>query len=999
MIGKTVSHYRILEKLGEGGMGVVYKAEDVKLKRIVALKFLPPKALDSEDEKDRFLKEARAAASLDDTNICTVHEIDEADDRTFIAMAYIEGQSLKQKIASGPLKIDEAVGIAIQIASGLHDAHESGIVHRDIKNGNIMVTTKGQVKIMDFGVAKLTKETSVTEAGTTIGTAAYMSPEQTRGEGVDHRTDIWSLGVVLYEMITGQKPFQGDYEQAVVYSILNEEPEPMTGLRSGVPMELERIVGKALIKDPAERYQHVDELLVDLKRLRREGETTSKVQPLQPAEKESRRRRLKRIGIPVGIAAVVALAFLFLRPFIFEQVLVSSPKPIAVISFENQTGDERYDYLQTAIPNLLITNLESSKYLSVTTWERMRDLLKQIGREGVTLIDRDTGFELCQRDGIEAIVLGSFTMAGDMFATDVKVLDVDTKELLASVNSRGRGVGSILEKQIDELSKGISRGFGISERKLETEELSIADVTTNSMEAYNYFLRGRDEYEKFYFEDARGFLDKAVEIDSTFAVAYLYLARVDAMLGDVRERDESFEKAKRFSQKATEKDRLLIEASYAGTIEQDEEKMFDILKETAKKYPKEKRVFIDLAAYHLRKRDAPGSVEDAIRACERALELDADFGAAINMLAYLYTEKGEFEKAIEYFEKYASVSPGDANPFDSMGETYLRWGRFDDAIAKYEEALSVKPDFGADWKIGYIYALREDYEAARRWTDQYVAALPSPGREMDGHALRSFYSYWLGDLDKAFEELDELRRLAESLENEGVLRYCDWFAAWIYYDVGQTERSREYMIRQFESSVKELPKRVAEITAGHAIRIGWIDLKERKLESARTNLALADSLIAEMPPSEQEGYKRNYNYLHAEILMAEGGPEKAVTVLKQTEPQKTPYMHPLDVVAYNTDCYRDRLARAYRQKGDLNKAVAEYERLISLDPEKRGRFLVQPRFRYRLAKLYEEKGLLAQAVRQYDIFLGLWKDADADRPEVRDARRRLAELKGIAARQ
>ncbi|UCF79050.1 MAG: protein kinase, partial [Candidatus Eiseniibacteriota bacterium] len=569
MIGKTVSHYRIIEKLGEGGMGVVYKAEDVKLKRIVALKFLPPHALSNQEDKNRFLKEARAAASLDDTNICTVHEIDEADDKTFIAMTYIEGQSLKEKIASGPLPLDEAINITMQVAAGLQDAHEKGIVHRDIKSGNIMVTTKGQVKIMDFGVAKLTKETTVTEIGTTVGTAAYMSPEQTRGDEVDHRTDIWSLGVIIYEMATGRKPFQGDYEQAVVYSILNEEPEPMTALRSGVPLELERIVEKALAKNPGERYQHVDELVVDLKRLKRSGETTTRVAQPDVEEKESGRKRLRRIGIPIGIAAIAVVALLILRPFIFEQVLVSAPKPIAVISFENQTGDETYDYLQTAIPNLLITNLESSKYLSVTTWERMRDLLRQIGRDDVELIDRDTGFELCQRDGIEAIVLGTFTKAGDTFATDVKVLDVNTKELLASVNSRGRGVGSILEKQIDELSKGISQAIGISGRKLQREELSIADVTTNSMEAYNYFLRGRDEYEKFYFEDAHGFLEKALEIDSTFAVAHLYLAQIEGMMGSTDRRDESFEKAKAYSEKATEKERLLIDAAYANVIEAD----------------------------------------------------------------------------------------------------------------------------------------------------------------------------------------------------------------------------------------------------------------------------------------------------------------------------------------------------------------------------------------------------------------------------------------------
>ncbi|MFQ6115092.1 MAG: protein kinase, partial [bacterium] len=270
MIGKTISHYKILEKLGEGGMGVVYKAEDSKLKRTVALKFLTPLALGSEEEKARFVHEAQVAAVLDHPNICTVYEIDEAEGQTFIAMAHIAGQSLKEKTKSCPIKLDEALDIAIQVAEGLQEAHEKGIVHRDIKSANIMVTPKGQAKIMDFGLAKLAGRTKITKTGMTMSTVAYMSPEQTYGQQVDHRTDIWALGVVLYEMGTGQLPFRGDYEQAVVYSVLHEEPEPMTSLRTGVPVEMERIVNKALAKSPDERYQHVDEMLVDLKMLRKE---------------------------------------------------------------------------------------------------------------------------------------------------------------------------------------------------------------------------------------------------------------------------------------------------------------------------------------------------------------------------------------------------------------------------------------------------------------------------------------------------------------------------------------------------------------------------------------------------------------------------------------------------------------------------------------------------------------------------------------------------------
>ncbi len=288
MIGKTISHYKILEKIGEGGMGVVYKAEDTKLKRTVALKFLSPQAVGSEEEKKRFIHEAQAAAALHHSNICTVYEIDEVEGQTFIAMAYLDGQSLMEKIEARPLKFDQAVDIAMQVAAGLQEAHESGIIHRDIKSSNVMVTTKGQAILMDFGLAKQAGKTMITKEGTSMGTVAYMSPEQAHGEKVDHRTDIWSFGVLLYEMFTGQLPFKGDYEQAVVYSILNEEPEPLTGLRTGVPMEMERIVNKAMAKNPAERYQNINDTMIDLRSVAKKLETDASKTRVITAERRGK---------------------------------------------------------------------------------------------------------------------------------------------------------------------------------------------------------------------------------------------------------------------------------------------------------------------------------------------------------------------------------------------------------------------------------------------------------------------------------------------------------------------------------------------------------------------------------------------------------------------------------------------------------------------------------------------------------------------------------------
>jgi eukaryotic-like serine/threonine-protein kinase len=319
MIGNTVSHYHILDKLGEGGMGVVYKAHDTKLDRTVALKFLPPHMLGNEEEKARFYREARAAAALNHPNITTIYEIDEtgdapSDKQTYIAMEYVDGQTIKDMVNAAPLKLKNAIDTAIQITEALHAAHEKGIIHRDIKSANIMVTESGRVKVMDFGLAKLSSgSVQLTKQGSTLGTISYMSPEQAQGEAVDRRSDLWSLGAVLYEMITGQLPFKGEFDQVVVYSLINEDPEPITALRTGVPMELERIVTKALSKDPAMRYQHADDFGADLKALRQTTPSTSRISKsvrTATAVPQSHATGSKRSYLPIalGVLFVVMVA-------------------------------------------------------------------------------------------------------------------------------------------------------------------------------------------------------------------------------------------------------------------------------------------------------------------------------------------------------------------------------------------------------------------------------------------------------------------------------------------------------------------------------------------------------------------------------------------------------------------------------------------------------------------------------------------------------------------
>jgi serine/threonine protein kinase/Tfp pilus assembly protein PilF len=952
--------YRIVKDLGRGGMGVIYKAEDMTLKRPVVLKLLPPELTRDSEARQRFMQEARAASALDHANICTIYEIDETeDDQMYIAMAYYPGKTLKEKIEHGPLKVKETIDIAIQVARGLARAHEAGIVHRDIKPANIIVTDRGEVKILDFGLAKLAGQQGLTQVGIAMGTVIYMSPEQARGGETDGRTDIWALGVVLYEMLSGRLPFRGDRDQAVIYSILNEDPKPLSAVRPDVPPALERIVRKAMSKHATDRFSSAGQMLSDLKDLRTHASADAVTEMVEVAAAQSR-------AVPL-----------------------SARKPIAVISFENQTGDPAYDYLQKAIPNLLITSLEQSKYLRVITWERMYDLLKQMGKEHVDIIDRDLGFELCRMEGVDSVVVGSYVKAGDMFATDVKVLDVDTKNLLKSASSKGEGIDSILKDQIDALSREVSSGLGILD-VTRARGLPIAEAATGSMEAYNWFLKGVEQYEKLYNDEARRSLENAIELDPTFAAAYLYLAWTYNRLREVQAEHGAFEKAKAFAGKATKKRRLYIEAEYARAIEQDEDKRLRILKQITDQYPDEKRAR-HLIAAHYRARN---HLYQAVEEYKKVLELDPNYGWAMNELAYMYADTEAFDKAAEYLERYATVCPGDANPIDSMGELYFRMGRLDEAVAKYREALEVRPDFYyAYWEIAYIQALKEDYGGALAWVDRFIEKAPSPATRASGVLWKCFYLYWCGSLGQA---LEEARKAAEADKESGNKLSgveADRMRGWIYFDRGELDRSRECFQNCIDAVKAEptayvpvstsystgLVEETRKLTASYDLSIALVDLKDGDVEAARVRL---DRIKPFLPDY--------YCLLHSELLLAEGTPDKAITVCERAPRWKIPYMSDRDsMLAYNLPPLKDTLARAFLEKGDVARAIVEYVRLTTMHEGSGNRQLIHPRYHFRVAGLYGQTGQARKAAEEYGKFLEQWKDADPSFPEIEAARNYL----------
>jgi len=571
----------------------------------------------------------------------------------------------------------------------------------------------------------------------------------------------------------------------------------------------------------------------------------------------------------------------------------------------------------------------------------------------------------------------------------VKVLDVKTKKLLKSASSKGDGVSSILKTQIDELSREISQGIGITGQTEKAAQLQIADVTTNSMEAYNYLLKGIEAREKLYYDDSRKFLEKAVEIDPTFAVAYLHLGIAYHSLRKTKARNEAFEKAKTLSTKTTDKERLTIEANYAMRIEGNIDKTLQILEERVKKYPKEKRFHFVLGWYYQHRNRDKG-----IEECNKALELDPSYGSALNMLGYYYMD-GDNEKALEYFKRYASVSPGDANPPGSMADVYYKMGRLDEAIAKCKESLEIKPDFHWSMEaLQYIYALKEDYSEAMKWVDKLISTPTSPGIKSKGYLWKGFHHYWLGSLGKSLVDLQRAADMAESTGDDVGKAFVDFLRGWIYYDRGEFELSRKYFEGRVDVYIENDPDYRLYYEALYSFSFGSLDLEEGRIDSAKARLAEMKSVIPETWRRRKNILTFFYNHLHAQVLLKEDSPEKAIAVFEKASSLRTPVLQLTDaMILYNIPFLKDVLARAYQHKGELDKAISEYERFVTFDPNSESRRLIHPKYHYRLAKLYEQKGWKGKAIEHYEKFLDLWKDADPGIAEVEEARRRVAGLK------
>jgi TolB-like protein/tetratricopeptide (TPR) repeat protein len=966
MGGRVVGHYRIERTVAAGGMGEVYVARDLELGRTVAIKVALGNDVDSHA---RLKREAQHASQLNHPNICTIHEIGSSDGQPFIAMELVDGERLSDAIPPAGLPIDRVVRYGTQIASALTHAHQHGVIHRDLKSANVMVTSDERIKVLDFGLARRhsaeqlkdfsRSRESLTGHGLMAGTLSCMAPELLRGGTADARSDIWSLGVLLYEMATGSLPFAGATGFELSGAILHEPPAPFP---SRVPPAATQTILRCLEKDPAKRYAQADDVRLALESIGQHDRPRA-----------STRARAAVIAAGLLIAVLAAAPFVWRtvsRPSAATAGATTGPNAIAVMNFENVAGAADTAWLSKGVPRMLVTGLAQTSGLHIVSAQHLEEAARKMGGASVDVLNSAEFADIARQSGADAVVSGTIMKAGDGIRVDVQLHDLASGRVLVADSARGADVFAV----VDHLTMRIRTAAGFSNADVRR----VAEVSSSSLEAYRLYSDGVDACLNMRWGDAIRLLEEAVTIDPAFAEAYVQLAAIRMAHESATTREEYLRKAAQYADRLSTQQRRFLEIQLARGNPIKVEGLLDAF---IRDYPHVAEAYSHATSLYNPVLGGFYKLDKLLSIADGGVKTMPASGPARNSYGYALLANGRYADALREFQTYAQLAPREPNPYDSMGEAYLNLGMPDKAADSYARALSIDPTFDSA-RNGQALALA----ALGRYDDAFAV---DPELALERALLLSR----VGRYREASRVLAEgEKRENPSLDlgpfEDGTFRLMSAVIALERRDAPRARREAAAAERVFAAQRHQRTPIYLAVT--HLVA-GVAEIFDGRLSAARARLERQKQLQAPHGDFEAVWMKA----LEGEIALASGDVALAAGTFEGAVPkQKLFAFDPMGfAVLLNHLPSRDGAARAAKARGDLAYAVAEYRRLLTPGAESKWVSVLEPLYVLELARLLEKAGETRSALGEYRRFLDLWKGADAGLPELIEAKQAVARLR------